>query len=211
MIFKGSYITSAPTEIQPMSNAKRSRYLLLMLIALLAGGKVIYSQSLAELAKKEKERRAQSQAPIKVRVLSNSDVAKFQKGAVSTGTYGQEPAKSVTSTNLPEANAAPAAVAQEVADQAKDEKYWRGRFKELTDGQKASENKFILAQLQLNELRNRFYRESDGFYRETIQKDIDLKIKELDRLEKESQGAQKQLEDFKKEARQKNVPPGWIR
>jgi hypothetical protein len=194
-----------------MISAMRARILLLMLIALMAGGNMTYSQSLAELARKEKERRAQSQTPTKVRVLSNSDVDKFQKGAVSTGTYSQEPAKATPAITPPEASAATAATPQEAADPAKDEKYWRGRFKELTDGQKASENKFILAQLQLNELRNRFYRESDGFYRETIQKDIDLKLKEMDRLEKESKEAQKQLEDFKKEARQNNVPPGWVR
>lgn len=200
-----------PREVQLMFNSKCARCLPLVLISILAGGSLVCGQSLAELARKEKERRAQTQSSTKVRVLSNSDVEKFQKGAVSTGSYSQEPVKNAAAGNPAEPGAAAAASPQEASDPPKDEKYWRGRLKELTDNQKASDNKLILAQLQLNELRNRFFRESDGFFRETIQKDIDLKLKEIERLEKETKEAQKQLEDFKKEARQNNVPPGWIR
>jgi hypothetical protein len=181
---------------------RRTSSLSLILIFLLATGATVHGQSLAELAKKEKERRAQT--PTKVKVLSNGDVAKFQNGSVTTGTYPEEPPKTANSkVDIAEpakgnaANAPDAAVAPEPSP--------------VADAVKAAESRSVLAQLQLNDLRNRFYRESDGFFRETIQKDTDLKVKEIDRLDKEIKDAQKQLEDFKREARQNDVPPGWIR
>ena len=205
-----------------MLNPRRTICLLVTLLILPAAGMAGQDPSLAELARKEKERRAQTQT--KVRVLSNSDVAKFQKGTVTTGTYGEESApkttpaesgtpessKGVTSESLPSPGT-PSNLQQPAAGQVKDEQYWRGRFKELTNNIKTAENKSVLGQLQLNDLRNRFYRESDGFFRETILKDIDSKSLEITRLDQELKDAQKQLEDFKKEARQNNVPPGWIR
>ena len=208
-----------------MLNPRRTICLLVTLLILPAVGMAGQEPSLAELARKEKERRAQTQA--KVRVLSNSDVAKFQKGTVTTGAYGEEPAaktvpstpsgsgtpdstKGVTSENLLSPGT-PANLKQPAAGQVKDEQYWRSRFKELNENIKAAENKSVLGQLQLNDLRNRFYRESDGFYRETILKDIDLKSQEITRLDQELKNTQKQLEDLKREARQNNVPPGWIR
>jgi hypothetical protein len=178
-------------------------------------------QSLAELAKQEKERRAQVNA--KVRVTSNSDVAKFQKGAVTTGVYGEQPNKPVSVEPLPTPDAARGAASPggvgtsappttaAAAAAAKDEAYWRVRSKELNEKIRAAENKSVLSQLQLNELKNRFYSEQDGFFRETIQKDLDKKQAEIENNQKALQAAQKELEDFKKEARRNNVPIGWIR
>lgn len=171
---------------------------------------VLQAQSLAELAKKEKERRALVKT--KVRVLSNTDVDKFQKGAVTTGVYGAEPPKSAESQPL----AAPSAGASDAArttpgEVVKDEAYWRTRYKEIVDKVRATENKSVLAQLQVNDLYNRFYREQDGFARDSIQRDIQKKLHEIDEGKKALAAAQRELEDFRREARRNNVPAGWIR
>ena len=82
-----------------MLNPRRTICLLVTLLILPAVGMAGQEPSLAELARKEKERRAQTQA--KVRVLSNSDVAKFQKGTVTTGVYGEEPTPKTALSETP--------------------------------------------------------------------------------------------------------------
>ena len=167
----------------------------------------VSGQTLADLAKEERERRANIKP--KVRVLSNKSVESFQKGSVSTGVYGnvgdaegekKEPAE----TGKEEGK-------EKAAEPAKDEKFWREAFKKAQEEVKAADNKSTLAQLQLNQLWNEFYREDDGFYRETIQKKIQSKIDEIEKLKKAVEDAQKELDKLLAEARQNNVPPGWLR
>ncbi len=180
------------------------RKMLIPLFLLCLGIPAVAGQTLADLAKEERERRANSKP--KVRVLSNKSVESFQKGSVSTGVYGE-----ATQGEKKESQAEGQDGEKEKPAPEKDERYWREEFKKAGEEVKAADNKSTLAQLQLNQLWNEFYREDDGFFRETIMKKITDKNSEIEKLKKDLEEAQKALDKLNKEARQNNVPPGWLR
>lgn len=172
------------------------------------------TQSLAELAKQEKARRAKIKSRIKIRVLSNNDIYKFKSGAITTGVFGKETAARIKANSLGDSLSRKSAASKADTgnpEPAKDETYWRNRYKELAGTIKALENKSVLEKLQLNELRNKFFREQDGFFRETIQKDIVDKQSEIAKTAKQLQHARDQMEAFRRAARKNRVPPAWIR
>ncbi len=170
----------------------------------------LWSQSLADLAKEEKERR--SSIKNKVRVVSNSTLGSYQKGSVSTGVYGESTADSEKKDKEGEA-AKPKEEGKDKTPEepVRDEKYWRDAYKLALDEAKAAENKRVLEELNLNTLWNQFYAEGDGFYRETIRKNISDKIEEIKKQKQTEEETKKALERLKEEARRNNVPPGWLR
>ena len=187
--------------------SRKTQALLASLALFLLSAAPMQGQTLAELAKKAKERRGQVKP--RIRVLLNADVAKFQNGALTTGVLVKKTSavtllKPVQATPLASTPPAPGEV-------VKNEIYWRARYQQFSNNVTALENTSVLAQLDLNELRNRFYREQGGFYRETIMKDIVAKRTEIETTAKQLETARKALERFQEEARQARVPPGWIR
>ena len=176
---------------------------------LLSSAGFAFSQTLADLAKKEKARREQIKS--QERVITNQDAAKFKATGAMTLTVQTE---SVPPKTAPEKEAAPKAdkpASEEAVDfQGRPESFWRQTIADARDKVRNLENEGNVLILRLNDLQNRFYRESDGFNQQNIQREISKTIYEQDQNKEKLANAKSQLEDLLREARKSGALPGWL-
>lgn len=176
-----------------------------LVLALASSG---YSQSLAELAKKEKERREAVKANAKM--LTNQQAA--QGGArVSTTTPPPAPQKPAAGTETAEGAKEKPASDEPVDFQGRPESFWKQTFADARKRVSDLENEATSIVLKLNDLQNRFYRESDGFKQQEIQREIQKTIFEQDKNKNELGLAKDAVVDLEKEARKSGALPGWIK
>jgi len=200
---------------------------LLFLPLLLAS--FLQSQSLAELAKKEKERRAALKG--KSTVVTSADIARVKKGPAveameaqaaegeaaageaATPPEGAPPARSEqAAAATPPAKTEPETATPTAEDiAAKSAAEIQKKQKELAD---AAQEKIELVEL-LNLKLNALYQEFQGLdnikSREIIQQQISDTYDKLLKAETDSAKAQKDLEEFLANAQKKQTPPIWIR
>jgi hypothetical protein len=187
-----------------------------------------HSQSLADLADKEKERRQDVQNGSKV--ITNAEMTKYRGGAVTTFGASGNPARKEKSGQAkpgqaesqqegsePEEGEAEASASADEPDpdepvdfQGRSESFWRKTMADARQKVKALENESSVIILKLNDLQNRFYSEDDGFKRELIQKEIQKALYEQDRNKEDLAKAKDALQDLEKEARKSGALPGWI-
>lgn len=183
----------------------------LILLSVTAG----FSQSLAELAKKEKERRAKLKAETKI--ITDVDAAKYKGGAVTTGSPAEPAAtgaqaKPAVSPLVGGAPAAGEAAADEPVDfQGRPESFWRQTLTDARQRVTGLENGANVLVLRLADLQNKFYQEADGFKQQQIQREIQKAIYEQDQNKLELAKARQQLQDLETEARKSGALPGWLK
>jgi len=167
------------------------------------------AQSLGDIAKQEEARREKVKTPAKV--YTNKDL-----GAAPAPLIESKPADASASGGA--APAAPNTAAPPAADtkpkdsgDAKDQKYWSGRKKELDA--KLERDKVLADAMQsrINGLTADFAARSDPAQRSVIERDRQRALSELDGLNKSIKDDQKALSDLSEEARKASVPPGWLR
>jgi hypothetical protein len=76
---------------------------------------------------------------------------------------------------------------------------------------KELENEGNVIILKINDLQNRFYRESDGYKQQEIQRELQKAFYEQDLNKQNLAQAKDALTDLEKEARKSGALPGWIR
>lgn len=203
----------------------KKRFLASLFLPLLLAS-FLQSQSLAELAKKEKERRAAVKG--KATTITSAEIAKVKKRpAVETV---QETTAAETEAQAGEAAAEgaeqaapPAAGGQAVepvpaaeepppddpaAQAARD---GQKKLAELTDlAQQKAEMVELLA-LKMNALYQEFYGLENMKSRELVQIQISDTYDKLLKAEVESSKAQKDLEDLMARMKKKSAPPIWIK
>jgi hypothetical protein len=179
-----------------------------------------YSQSLAELAKKEKERREAVKGETKV--ITDAEAAKFRSNPVTTTATAPASGTEKPGAEKTDATAATAPTAGAAAKdkpgsdepvdfQGRPESYWRQAFADARQKVNELENESNVLILKLNDLQNRFYRESDGFKQQTIQKDIQKALYQQDQNKEKLAKAKEAVTDLEKEARRSGALPGWIK
>jgi hypothetical protein len=167
-----------------------------------------YSQSLGDLARKEKQRREKTGAGAKV--ITNDDTPKYAGGAITTGAPStpdkDKKAGDKNAADKPgkEANDEP------VDFQGRPESYWRQTFADARKRVAELENEGNVLLLKIADLQNQFYRESDGFKQQSIQREIQKSFYEQDQNKENLAKAKDQLQDLEKEARKSGALPGWI-
>jgi hypothetical protein len=184
-----------------------------------------FSQSLGDLAKKEKERREA--------VKTDSKVITNEKASKSLGTVtteappmthpaptqekaGSEVEKAATENEKtpsePDADVKPKKDSEEPVDfQGRPESYWRQTFADARKRVKDLENQTNVIILKLNDLNNQFYKESDGFKQQQIQREIQKTFFEQDATKEALEKAKGDVVDLEREARKSGALPGWIR
>lgn len=172
-----------------------------------------YSQSLADLAKQEKERREKISAATKV--ITNEDAAKHAGGAVTTATLpSQPPPKTDAEKKEGATEAAPQTYKpnpdEPVDFQGRPESFWRKTMADARKKVKDLENEANVLILKLNDLQNQFYKESDGFKQQAIQREMQKSYYEQDLNKENLANAKSALLDLEKEARKNGALPGWI-
>ena len=179
------------------------RVVILALVALPLAGLVrpVFAQSLADVARKEEERRKAIKTPAPV--LTNKDL----------GTVPPAPPPS----SVPAPAAADAAKdgekdkAAAEAGPVKDQAYWSGKLKDLQTQLDRDQAYAAAMQVRVNSLTTDFTNRDDPAQRAAIDQDRKRTIAEFDRLTLSVQKDKKAVADFQEDARRAGVPPGWLR
>lgn len=160
---------------------------------------------LAELAKKEQERR-KTQKP-SGKAYTNKDLPESAKGRTATSP-AQAPS-AAPAVPIGEAKPAEKPAGQDV-DQ-KDEAWWRKRITAAREELRRNEVFAEALQTRINSLSTDFVNRDDPFQRAKIGEDRDKALSELARVKGEIEGGKKHIDDIEEEARKAGVPPGWLR
>jgi hypothetical protein len=184
--------------------SKPVAFILLILVGLGSG---VRAQSLADIAKKEEERRKAIPAPAKV--YTNKDLTAVPAGsppppattAATTPADAPKDAEKDKDAKAPDAKAGP----------VKDQAYWSGRKKDLQAKLDHDETFAIALQSRINVLSADFVNRDDPAQRAVIGRDRQKALDELARQTKAIQDDKKALVDLDEEARRAGVPPGWLR
>jgi hypothetical protein len=172
------------------------------------------SESLADLANKEQQRRAKITSETKV--ITNDDSEKYKDGAVTTGTIPAEPsdentgAESAGSGTDASAKGLKADSDEPVDLLGRPESFWRQTMTDARKQVKDLENQADVLVLKLNDMQNKFYSEDNGFKQQQIQTEINKTFYEQDLIKDNLAKAKDQLQDLEKEARKSGALPGWI-
>lgn len=169
----------------------------------------VSAQSLADIARKEKERRKSIGTPSKV--YTNRDLR--GGSPLTTGTSRpttQADATEATDESTPDGTEA--AEQPEAEEQSpRDETYWRDRIT-------AARNQVSRSELMLKSLQNRvdglwaeFTARDDPAGRAVIERDRLEALAELERVRTEIEEQNKNIAAIEDEARRAGVPPGWLR
>jgi hypothetical protein len=196
--------------------------------ALAAAGEVVRAQSLADVARKEEERRKDVKGPSKV--YTNKDLHPVpppppapetaSKEAGETGKAGEagkageegkageagKAGKSGEAEGAPKRDAKSAEKAP-VRDQA----YWSGRMKDLQIQLDRDQVYADALQSRINALTADFSARDDPAQRDAIGRDRQRALAELDRLTQSIQTDKTAVADLEEEARRAAVPAGWLR
>ena len=181
--------------------------LLLLILAAVAGS--ARAQSLADVAKKEEERR--KTLPDGAKVYTNKDLT-----TVPSGSTPPPPASKPGDGSTDAGKAAKDAKDAKDKDDkdkepAKDQAYWAGRLKTLQDQLLRDQNYADAMQTRINSLSADFVNRDDPAQRAVIERDRQKSVAELARLTKSVQDTRKAIADLQEEARRAGVPPGWLR
>jgi len=150
------------------------------------------AQTLAETARKERERQKRLHSTV---VVAN--------GATTTTT---------ASSGSTAAAVKPSAPAGPTDTKGRDEKYWRAQFQKVRDEVKKAEEKAQLLDLKLKDQNTQLLRQSDVYNREyRLGPEIADTQKQLDDARKQVDQAKKKLTDLEDELRRSGGPPGWAR
>ena len=160
-----------------------------------------YGQTLADVAKKEEDRRKTAAAPAKV--YTNKDLGP------------SAPAAPATPAAAPAAKAGDdkAAAGKEGTEkeEPKDQAYWSSRMKALQQQLDRDSTFADALQSKINALTTDFSARDDPAQRGVIERERQKSIAEQNRLKKAIEDDKKAIADLQEEARRAAVPPGWLR
>jgi hypothetical protein len=179
-------------------------YIPSLVMAAVFGGQIAASaqtQSLADVAKKEEERRKSVKTAGKV--YTNKDLG----GAVDAAAPAPAPAAPAAAAADTAKPAEPAKPQEPVKDQA----YWSQRLKELQSQVARDETYAEAMQTRINSLSADFVNRDDPAQRAALAADRQKAVAELERLRQQIEAGKKAIADLEEEARRAGVPPGWLR
>jgi hypothetical protein len=173
------------------------------------------AQSLADVAKREEERRKAIKTPS--RLYTDADLRRLPAPAAPAGVgqpvspavpvTGEQPRPGEQQAN---AEAAPEKPGAEPAAEH-DEAYWRGRITEARAKVERSKLLCDAMQTRINVLTADWSARDDPVQRAALYQDRIKALEELKRLQDEIQDQTKAIADIEEEARRAGVPPGWLR
>jgi hypothetical protein len=155
------------------------------------------AQSLADVARKEEERRKTVKQTGKV----------YTNKELGTGS------ENVVSSPPPAAAASDAAdaAAPESKEPVKDQAYWAKRMKGLRAQLDRNETYLAALQSRVNALAADFVNRDDPAQRAAIDTDRKKALAELASLQQQIVADKKAIADLEEEARRAGAPPGWLR
>ena len=206
---------SRTIELRPINSVKVMplRFLVVVVLMSLAAGRaaVVSAQSLADLAKKEEERRKEMKGPTKV--ITNKDLAPVPTRSTPAPADGAAPPAGAPASGDAAEGAKGAKDEKDAKanEPAKDKAYWAGRLKGLQETLDRDQTYADALQSRINALTTDFVNRADPAQRSVIERDRQRSLAELAKLKEQTQKDKKALADLDEEARRAGVPPGWLR
>ncbi len=155
-------------------------------------------QTLAEAAQVERERRRIAE-PTDI-VITDKNLSDYATGQL---TVVQSSASSTAGASEP---------SKAERERAEQEAYWRGRALEIRQSWRDAYDRIPELEEKVFELRQAFYREDNGFYRDSeIKPAWDRAIEQLEEARLEVEARQEELAAFLEEGREAGALPGWLR
>jgi hypothetical protein len=160
---------------------------------------VLGAQSLADVARKEQERRKNVKPGGKV--LTNKDL----------GTDATPPSAPPVEAAKPADPTAKPAEPPKPEEPVKDQAYWSGRMKELRTLLDRDMTFAEALQSRINALSADFVNRDDPAQRGVIERDRQRAVSELARVTKSIEDGKIAIANLEEEARKAGAPPGWLR
>ena len=195
-----------------MSAIRFLRGAVVSVVLMLSGAQMLVSaQSLADVAKKEEERRKSLPQPAKV--YTNKDLTPVPAGSAAPPPPGAADSKDAKPpADAKDASAAKDATAADAnKSEKKDQAYWSGKLKALREQMDRDQGYADAMQTKINALTTDFVNRDDPAQKRRIEADRLKALAELARLKKAVVDDTKALADLQEEARRAGVPPGWLR
>jgi hypothetical protein len=177
---------------------------LLTIIALGTASVPLAGQTLADVAKKEEERRKNVKSSGKT--YTNKDL-----GSLPPGTPPAPPPPTPAAATDASATKDKETEKSGEKEPVKDQAYWSGRMKELQTQLQRDQTYVDAMQTRVNSLATDFVNRDDPAQRGALASERQKVLGELDRLKKQIEAEKKAIADLEEEARRANVPPGWLR
>jgi hypothetical protein len=174
--------------------------------ALSVSHQTVSAQSLADVAKKEEERRETIHAPAKV--YTNKDLRPAPGGSPAPPATADDKDKDKDAAKSDADGKKTAAAAKEPV---KDRAYWSGKLQGLQQALDRDQGYFTALQSRINALTTDAVNRDDPVQRMKLEQDRKNAIAELARLEKAINEDKKAIADLLEEARTAGVPPAWLR
>jgi hypothetical protein len=165
--------------------------------------------SLAEVAKKEQERRKATKPAQKV--LTNKDLPESAKKPLPAPTPGATTEPSAAAPAQKPGDEQKPGDDQKKEDEQKEEAWWRARITQAREDLRRNEVFLEALQSRVNALSADFVNRDDPYQRAKIGEDRQKALAETDRVKVEIAEQKKKIEDIEEEARKAGVPPGWLR
>lgn len=189
----------------------------LFLILSTAGAVPVAAQSLADVARKEGERR-QTVKGGAGKTYTDKDL----KSVPAPPADAAPAVKPADDTKAPDAAAADKAAADKKADDkapkaddsktaVKDEDYWSGRMAALREQLDRDQTYLSALQNRIDSLTTDFVNRDDPAQQSKIYADRQKALAELDRLKKAVEEDRRAIPALEEEARREGVPAGWLR
>jgi len=192
----------------------RAHHFTATIAAVLLFAATLEAQSLAELARKEEERRKNIAEAAKVYTNKDLNAAPAPSTPPPAATPAK-PAADVAKDAGREKDTKDAKVATEKdangKEIVKDKAYWAGRLKALQDQLNQNQTYAEAIQTRVNSLTTDFVNRDDPAQRAVIERDRQKALAELARLNQTIVDGKKAIANLEEEARRAGVPPGWLR
>ncbi len=173
----------------------------------------VVAQPLAEIARREKLRREALAAKaaaenVSLKVYTNADLRGGGRLTTSSGQTSAPAASAEGSAATPTAEGTPET---DGAAAAATEDQWRNRINAVRQARDRAQLMVAALQNRVDGLWTEFTSRDDPAQRAVIEQDRQAALDELENTSAEIEDLTQQIADIQEEARQANVPPGWLR
>jgi hypothetical protein len=186
----------------------RPLVLVLLILTVMGICGPLRAQSLADVAKKEEERRKTVTTPTKV--YTNKDLSAVPAGAVPPPSASAS-AQALADGAKAAADGEKAANGDKDKETAKDQAYWSGRRKTIQDKLDRDETFSQALQTRINSLATDVVNRDDPAQRAVLERERVKALADLARLQQDIASGKKALADLEEDARRAGVPAGWLR
>jgi len=163
--------------------------------------------SLAEIAKKEAERRKTTKDATKV--ITTKDLPESARKPASAPATSAERGQS-GGDQKPAPGAEISSGSASSGGQG-DEAAWRARITQAREALRRNETFLEALQTRVNALGNDFRNSGDSAQQAKLTQDRLKALEDLERVKADVELSKKQIGDIEEEARKAGVPPGWVR